>query len=249
MHPVIEEIYASRQVLGPDGKPREAFPASLGYDDGMALYRVIRDTNAKRALEVGMAYGISSLFILQGLDENGGGALVSIDPWQEKWWEFIGVAMVERANFADRHTLHAGRSLAVMPELVKQEARFDFIFIDGNHRFEYSLADFLYADMLLEPGGHVVLHDPWLPAIRKTVSFIATNRADGYELVSQYCQPPRSALGGVWEFLRAVRRNPYDLKVARYFSRKSFANYVVFRKTRHIEPEAYDAAWDFYRPF
>lgn len=249
MHPIIEEIYRTREIPGADGKPREAFPASLNYDDGMALYRVVRDAKATRTLEVGMAYGVSSLFIMQGIDENGGGQHVSIDPWQAKWWEDIGVHTVSRAGYAKYHTLHRGPSYEVMPELVKAPERYDFIFIDGNHRFEYTLMDFMYADLLLNTGGYLMLHDPWLPSIRKVVSFIATNRPEAYELAVEYMHPHMPLINGVINFLRSAWKHPYDLYSARFFARKTFANYVVFRKKLHVDRETYDAAWDFYRPF
>ena len=73
MHPLIESIYETKHVEDADGNRYEAFPASISYEDGMALYNVVRHGDAKRTLEVGMAFGVSSLFILQALDENRAG--------------------------------------------------------------------------------------------------------------------------------------------------------------------------------
>lgn len=249
MHPLIEEIYRTRIIHDAAGQPRDAFPASLRYEDGQALYRVVKESGAKNSLEVGMAYGVSSLFILQALKENGGTYHASIDPWQEKWWQDIGLLNVQRGGFGDMHQLHRGPSYSVMPDLMKEERRFDFIFIDGNHRFEYTLMDFMYADMLLNTGGYIMLHDPWLPSIRKVISFLITNRSEAYEFVTNYLHPPRNPVAGMKEFLTSVRKNPWDLRVAKFFARKSFDNYCVFRKTKHVEREAYDAAWDQYSPF
>jgi hypothetical protein len=42
----------------------------------------------------------------------------------------------------------------VLPRLCAQHERFDFAFIDGNHRFDYVLVDFFYIDKLL---AHVLI--------------------------------------------------------------------------------------------
>ena len=86
MHPLIETIYKSGHVEDADGNPRDAFPVAIQYEDGMALYSVMRASGVKRTLEIGMAFGLSSLFVMQGLHENQGEEHTSVDPWQEKWW-------------------------------------------------------------------------------------------------------------------------------------------------------------------
>jgi predicted O-methyltransferase YrrM len=249
MHPLIESIYATKHVEDADGNRHEAFPASIPYEDGMALYNVVRHTGAKRTLEVGMAFGVSSLFILQALDENHGTQHTSIDPWQEKWWYRTGLANVRRAGFGRLHRFFLAPSYAAMPKLIEGGEQFDFVFIDGNHRFEYTLMDFMYADRLLNLGGCVMLHDPWLPAIRKVMAFIVRNRNEAYQVAREYMQPPVSLARGIMNGMRTLRETPYDVFSARYFARRAFNNYCVLRKIQHIEPEDLDRTWDCYYSF
>ncbi|NJM50812.1 MAG: class I SAM-dependent methyltransferase [Sphingomonadales bacterium] len=51
-----------------------------------------------------------------------------------------------------------------------------YVFIDGDHRFEAVMADFVFADLLCAPGGFIILDDASFPAIETVVNFIRANR-------------------------------------------------------------------------
>ena len=52
------------------------------------------------------------------------------------------------------------------------------IFIDGGHRFENVMADFVLADLLCCVGGYIVLDDAWYPAIESVINYVRANRPD-----------------------------------------------------------------------
>jgi predicted O-methyltransferase YrrM len=60
---------------------------------------------------------------------------------------------------------------------------FDFIFIDGAHRFDDVVVDFYLADKVLKVGGLMVLDDTWMASVASVANFILANRA--YEIVEQ----------------------------------------------------------------
>lgn len=113
MNKLLTEIYSTREVLGNDGTPRNAFPTSLPYEDGLALHKVVRETGSQNTFEIGMAYSISTLFILDAIDQNGGGHHIAIDPYQYKWWEGIGVLNVSRAGYSSM--FHLIEALLIWP--------------------------------------------------------------------------------------------------------------------------------------
>lgn len=51
-------------------------------------------------------------------------------------------------------------------------------FIDGGHRFENVMADFMLSDLLCCVGGHIVLDDAQYPAIEAVVRYVERNRPD-----------------------------------------------------------------------
>jgi hypothetical protein len=154
------------------------------------LYQLIRDFKCRRILEVGMAHGSSTLVILQALKDSGGGEVVSIDPFQyvdvpggDEIYQVRGGGMenVRAAGFADTHRLIADYDYLAMPRLVQQNEKFDFVFIDGYHSFDYTFLDFFYADHLLNDHGICAFHDTGFRAVHKVIQFVLRNKS--YKLV------------------------------------------------------------------
>jgi hypothetical protein len=52
------------------------------------------------------------------------------------------------------------------------------IFIDGGHRFEQVMTDFVLADLLCCQGGTIVFDDACYPAIETVINYVKSNRPD-----------------------------------------------------------------------
>jgi len=248
MNAIIDRIYTSGVVEDREGHPREAFPASLQHEDGQALYDIVRKYGPKSSLEIGMAYGLSSLFICQAHHDNGGARHTVVDPLQTQWFDGIGRLNLERAGFESMCTFVEEPSYLALADLIRAGERFDFVFIDGNHRFDYTLVDFFLVDKVLDDGGLVVLHDSWLPAIRKVLAFIVRNRADSFELVPEFTFPAPFVLK--WRrFVALLKDNPLDVGAAHVFSARQFYNYCVLRKTASHDEVAFAEQWQSYTSF
>ena len=74
-----------------------------------------------------------------------------------------------------------------MPELLEDnEEKFDFIFIDGWHTFDYTLLDFFYADKLLRKGGIIIIDDAKHLGVAKCVRYIDTNYRNFYRKLKSH---------------------------------------------------------------
>ncbi|HUO08287.1 MAG TPA: class I SAM-dependent methyltransferase [Phycisphaerae bacterium] len=247
MNEVIESIYREKKFTLPSGRTVEPFPTSIKREEGEALYRVVREKKPERTLEVGMAWGMSSLFICEALRENGRGTHVAIDPFQGNF-EHGGVWNVKRAGFGDLLTFYERPSQLMLAELAGKGERFEVIFIDGSHLFDGAFVDFYFSDLLLPVGGLVIFDDLWMPAVRKVIRFVLTNRR--YEIAEEY-------LGARPAFLRSHLQN------LKYQARKRLkgkgnlgagsemalhkgrnVNWCVLRKTGED-----DRAWDHFAAF
>jgi predicted O-methyltransferase YrrM len=71
----------------------------------------------------------------------------------------VGLQNVRKAGLDHKHTWIGLPDYLALPQLAQEGKRFDFIFIDGYHSFDYAMLDFFYSDLLLVSGGMVVLHD------------------------------------------------------------------------------------------
>lgn len=248
MNKVIDEIYREQQVIGPDGKAVNPFPTSIKRAEGEALYHVVRSEQARATLEVGMAWGLSSLFMCQALQDNGGGKHVAIDPFQGSGCGYAALKHLERAGLAHLLEFREESSHLALPQLVKDGRRFDVIFIDGAHRFDQVLVDFYYADCLIEPGKCLIFDDLWMPAIRKALHFVLRNRR--YEIVEDYLGPKPPLLTRHWQDLRyqvrkiARKRWNQGAPLETRFHLWHNVNWTVLRKTRDD-----DRAWDHFARF
>lgn len=79
-------------------------------------------------------------------------------------------------------------------------ARFDLAFLDGMHRFEFLLRDFMGAERLSSPDGTIVLHD-CIP-----LSYVGVEREWDTEATKAWT-------GDVWKVVPILRRYRPDLKI------------------------------------
>jgi hypothetical protein len=156
-------------------------PLGMMRSELVVLRDLVASSGAKRVLEVGMAFGSSTEAILTALRGAGGGHLTSIDPFQlvppPQGFGGEGLAKVRALGAEDMHTFLSDPDYLAMPDLVRAGSRFDFVFVDGYHSLDYALVDVFFADLLLVPGGMLLLHDSSSVAVYKVCKFIEHNKA------------------------------------------------------------------------
>jgi predicted O-methyltransferase YrrM len=180
VHPLLEQTLATGMTELPDGSAAP-LTSSITAEDCALVERMIALCGATSAVEIGMAYGISTLCIADALSRNGPARLVSIDSHQTSGWHGAGLHLLHRAGFSSIVELIEETSQLALPRLVARGDRFDLAFIDGWHTFDHTLVDFFFCDAMLKPGGIAILDDVGFPAIDRVVRFILANR--DYELV------------------------------------------------------------------
>jgi predicted O-methyltransferase YrrM len=188
MNPVLAEIHRTGAVQMSDGT-RAPVHSGVNAQSGELLRRAVLAAAPRTACEVGLAFGISTLHILDAMGESGSGTLIGMDPAQhDATWQGTGLSNVRRAGLTDRFVFHEASSQVVLPRLAESGTRIQFAFIDGWHTFDHTLVDFFYIDQMMDPGGIVVLDDVVLPGLRRLAEFIVTNR--DYTLVDRVAGPP-----------------------------------------------------------
>jgi predicted O-methyltransferase YrrM len=245
MNSVIERIYANRRVEDADGNAIDPFPDAIPYAEGHALYQLIRKTAPDTTVEIGMAYGLSTLFMCQALADNGNGRHIAIDPAQSTLWRSIGLRNIRDAKLDDRLVFHEAPSQAVLPRLLAESTPAGVVFIDGCHLFDYALVDCFYADQLLTPGGFLVLDDLWMPAVRKACGFILRNRQ--YRLAVEHMPDSPTVWQRGVRLARSVAQSPLDvgsLATAARLVLRGAVKYCVLQKMGHD-----GRPWDHYRTF
>jgi len=178
-HTYLEQVRRTGVVVTPDGTSRP-IDSHVSLEEGLFLQRIIRDTRPAISLEIGIAFGISSMFICEALREVGSSTHIAIDPGPvyHHGTEVLdrcglGLLNLERCGYRDMVEFHEAPSELVLPDLLKRGQRIDFAFVDGWHTFDHCLLDFFYVNRLLNPGGVVVFHDTRMPSIRRVIRYVA----------------------------------------------------------------------------
>ena len=184
---VIERLGRDGTVVArADGTLHHLFPVAVGVAEGEALREWVSREGATRTIEIGLGYGISALFVCEGLVRNGDAAArhVVVDPYQATRFGNCGLQVLEEAGVASLVEHHAEESQIALPRFLSQGRRFDLAFVDGNHRFDGIFLDLVYLGRLLHPGAIVLVDDYQLPAIARAASFCLTNLGWTLEQVS-----------------------------------------------------------------
>lgn len=179
-----------------------------------ALTAMVRCLQPRLCVEIGMAYGISTLAILEGLGPEG--RLISIDPFQTSAFAGFGRELVERTDRADRHELIESPDYLALPELLARAVQVDFAYVDGMHTFDYVLLDGFYIDKLLPVGGVVGFNDCGFRSVHKYLRFFRGHR--DYEELDAGLRPDfRGRNPAVTLWRRLEGRSNQD----RYFRKRS----------------------------
>ena len=132
-------------------------------------------------LEIGLAMGASAVWICQAHKDNmTQGKHVAIDPNQTTQYNSIGLSTVKNSGLENFMTLIENFSYLALPLLLEnirteKIPKFDMIYIDGWHTFDYTLVDFFYSDKMLRIGGSIIIDDVKHQGVKKCVKYILEN--------------------------------------------------------------------------
>jgi predicted O-methyltransferase YrrM len=149
-------------VFGHDNRPGGVNPG-----DRRAVYYLIHSLKPESVLEVGTHIGASTIYIARALKSGGSrGKVTTVDILDvndpaEGPWKGAGLKMAPRdfarqADCLDAIEFVRSGSINYLREA---ERKFDFIFLDGDHRAHTVYDEMAAALNILKPGGLILLHD------------------------------------------------------------------------------------------
>jgi hypothetical protein len=137
VEPQMKEI--EQEVMERIGSIGLSAPFTLVHNAGFSMakccYGLCRALRPRVVLETGVAYGVTSAFILKALKVNGEGTLHSIDlpPLGRDADSFVGALIP--AELRKEWKLHRGVSKRVMPRLLTDLSRVELFLHDSLHTF------------------------------------------------------------------------------------------------------------------
>jgi predicted O-methyltransferase YrrM len=133
--PALRDLEESTRRLLADIRHGDTFTPYWAADSLTArlCYLACRLTSPEIVVETGVAYGVSSAFMLRAMQENGHGTLFSVDlpPLRRRYERFWGIAVP--GELRDRWRLHRGTSASVLPWLFEENPAVDLFVHDSLH--------------------------------------------------------------------------------------------------------------------
>lgn len=154
-------IEAQTRNLLAEIKSGDPFRQRWAADSMLArfCYLACRLIKPDAVVETGVAYGVSSAFILAAMEANGRGRLHSVDlrPLRRGAEHFHAIAIPD--NLKDRWTFHRGSSRRMLPGLLPELGEIDFFLHDSLHTKRNMLFEFDEIWPALRPGGLILADD------------------------------------------------------------------------------------------
>ena len=186
MHPevrtALEKMDAGVPQSGSDGSAHELrADTRISRNKGAFLFELHERLRPKLSVEVGFAYGYSTLYILAAMKSGGYGHHMAIDPYQSQLWHGIGLRQVTRIGMEERFTFVDDFSVSALSKMTAAGEKAELIFVEGDHKFDSVLGDFTCAARICPVDGFIVFDDLWMPAIKRVIAFVRKNRPDFVE--------------------------------------------------------------------
>ena len=189
LHTIIDELinktYRAGFIRGEDGRLHNILPAAITKDRGLYLAELCREVRPAATVEVGMAWGLSTLWILKALLEQSQPAPhVVMDPLQHFGYHGAALLALRDNGLESMVEFYEEPSITVLEKLAHGRRQFDFAFVDGDHGYEAVLCDLWLLDLLIKPGGIIVFDDVWAEGVQR-VCLIAEERL-AYRMRSEH---------------------------------------------------------------
>ena len=153
--------------------------ASIPSAEGESLREWVVKERAVTAIEVGLAFGFSALYICEGLLQNTEAkakhTIIDAFQTQKDKYDSYGLNILAKAGLEKNIEFHGEKSHFVLPRLLREDRKFDFGFIDGCHLFDYVFLDLFYLGQLIKMGGIIFMDDYDRVTIRKAATFFVKN--------------------------------------------------------------------------
>lgn len=170
MNKVLAEIFQLNSIEDEDGT-RIDLHSNTSKEQGEFLQTMFDLIKPKKTLEVGLAYGLSTLFILEKLHENNSEDMshLVIEPFP---WGNTALHNIKKAGLDRYIDIRNDLSDKVIPSLYLGNHKIQYAYIDTTKLFDTVLQDFYFIDKILEVDGVVIIDDCDTPGINKVVRHI-----------------------------------------------------------------------------
>ena len=150
--------------------------SNTSLNQGYFLQEMFDLIKPKKSIEVGFAYGISSMFILEKHREvhSTEGAHIVIEP--DNYWGGAAEFNIDLEGLLPYLDVRRDFSDKVLAKLFLENLRIQYAYIDTTKKFDAIMQDFYMINKMMDVGGVVILDDCGgsCPGVQRAARFINT---------------------------------------------------------------------------
>jgi predicted O-methyltransferase YrrM len=147
-----DECRAARELFMHHGFWNDAVVSHQGLSIFYSLLRNLRPSNV---VEIGSYRGKTAFVLAHALQANAHGILHTIGPFDEE--RFMSLYSKWPQKLQEVTRFYPENSAAFFMEAERRQIAFDFVFIDGNHDYEFCLFDLQCAARRMRRGGFIAV--------------------------------------------------------------------------------------------
>ena len=166
----VKEIFETNIIVDDKGE-RIRVHSHTPLEQGLFLQKIFDVINPKKSLEVGLAYGISTLFILEKHRDikSSDRAHIVIEPFP---WGQTAIYNIQKEGLMNYVDIRNDLSDVIIPTLYLAKERIQFAYVDTTKLFDVVMQDFYFIDKILDVGGVIIIDDCDTGGINKVARFI-----------------------------------------------------------------------------
>lgn len=130
--PALKELLSSNQLVGKSGKSFDNLGSRSTFNNLVVLRNLFLALKPARTLEIGLAFGASSLIFTEShreLNRPPQKQHIAIDPFQSDYWDACGLMVNERAGLGGYLELVERYSCFELPALAQKNLKFGLVFL------------------------------------------------------------------------------------------------------------------------
>lgn len=149
--------------------------SNTSAEQGLFLQKIFDEIKPSQSIEVGFAYGVSTLFILEKHREYNSkdGAHLVIEPFDA--WGTAAEYNIEKEGLSRYMNLQRNFSDKVLATLFLKNHRVQYAYIDTTKQFDVIMHDFYFINKMMDAGGVIILDDcggGW-PGVQRAARFFS----------------------------------------------------------------------------
>jgi predicted O-methyltransferase YrrM len=216
---------------------------------GLFLQQMYDLVKPSKSLEVGLAYGISTLFILEKCRQYNSAEKchVIIEPFP---WGNTALYNITKEGLEKYIDIRNELSDKVIPSMYLNNDRIQFAYVDTTKVFDTVLQDFYFIDKILDVGGIIIIDDASTGGINMVIRFIST--LPHYKAVGKFDQQQSGKLYSIGEriFEAALTLVPFKSRFLKTYSFKTNRQLDIdYRCIAFRKINADERNWDWEAPF